>query len=353
MSRKGEKKRAKGSKGKSGYGCNLVNEVKDDNDVEWNGHDVVKLLQKLSLEKCLEYLMNGYIKKNATTQQYHIYPLTLQKLSIDYLRNLFYKFNFSLADKTRIKLINDHFVEMITTKNKMHINLLINIPIPTNDNSLKFKINIKIQRNNNDKYTKKSTDIPPEEDSINIMPEDSEVIARLINIAKSNQTIESAIRDLGNQLPFEDETNVQVAQTMMNHVNDTVNEYNFIGIVPNNFRYLKLKKKTIKHNNVYGILSCIVFPPAIWNSNFFYINQDEPKYGTRGLGSYFNQEDDEQIISMEYNGKLRQLKFTNYVTGQLIFDMKLKQTHDCVDSNIQYWYPAICFNDKIKSVQIL
>ena len=54
-----------------------------------------------------------------------------------------------------------------------------------------------------------------------IMPEDSEVIAELKNIAQSHKRMQSAVKDLSTRLPFEDETNLQVAETMMKHINAT------------------------------------------------------------------------------------------------------------------------------------
>ena len=59
-----------------------------------------------------------------------------------------------------------------------------------------------------------------------IMPEDSEVINELKNIAKSHRRMRSAVQDLSTRLPFENETNLQVAQTMMRHINDTEDDIN-------------------------------------------------------------------------------------------------------------------------------
>ena len=75
---------------------------------EWNGHDVIKLLKRLSLKECLEYLMNRYMKENATLRQYSIYPFVLQQLSIKYLgQSLFWRFKSSLTDKSKIELLNE------------------------------------------------------------------------------------------------------------------------------------------------------------------------------------------------------------------------------------------------------
>ena len=63
----------------------------------------------------------------------------------------------------------------------------------------------------------------------NIMPEDHEVIAELKNIAQKHQRMESAVKDLSNRLPFEAETNDQVAKTMMQHINDTEADIHLTG----------------------------------------------------------------------------------------------------------------------------
>merc|ERR1712130_71506 len=61
-----------------------------------------------------------------------------------------------------------------------------------------------------------------------IMPEDSEVIAELTNIAQSHKRMKSAVKDLSNRLPFEEETNLQVAETMMQHINDTQDDIDLL-----------------------------------------------------------------------------------------------------------------------------
>ena len=62
-----------------------------------------------------------------------------------------------------------------------------------------------------------------------IMPEDSEVIAELKNIAQTHKRMQSAVKDLSKRLPFEEETNLQVAQTMMRHINDTEDDVDLLG----------------------------------------------------------------------------------------------------------------------------
>eukprot|EP01084_Bolivina_argentea_P294832 507426_1 len=61
-----------------------------------------------------------------------------------------------------------------------------------------------------------------------IMPEDSEVIAELKYIAKNHKRMESAVNDLSQRLPFEDETNKSVAETMMKHINDTEDDIDLL-----------------------------------------------------------------------------------------------------------------------------
>ena len=61
-----------------------------------------------------------------------------------------------------------------------------------------------------------------------ILPEDEEVIAELKNIAMSHTRMSSAVSDLAQRLPFDEETNGHIATTMMNHLNDTYDEIQLI-----------------------------------------------------------------------------------------------------------------------------
>eukprot|EP01084_Bolivina_argentea_P294830 507424_1 len=61
-----------------------------------------------------------------------------------------------------------------------------------------------------------------------IMPEDAEVITELKYIAKNHKHMESAVNDLSQRLPFEDETSKNVAETMMKHINDTQDDINLL-----------------------------------------------------------------------------------------------------------------------------
>ena len=57
--------------------------------------------------------------------------------------------------------------------------------------------------------------------NITTTPEDKQVVAELKKIAKSHITMKEAVLDLSQRLPFQAETNLQIAQTMMKHINDT------------------------------------------------------------------------------------------------------------------------------------
>ena len=46
---------------------------------------LIELLSKIPFKTCMEYIINGYIKRNATVHQYRVYPSDLQQLSIKYL----------------------------------------------------------------------------------------------------------------------------------------------------------------------------------------------------------------------------------------------------------------------------
>eukprot|EP00485_Elphidium_margaritaceum_P003410 CAMPEP_0202695738 /NCGR_PEP_ID=MMETSP1385-20130828/9258_1 /ASSEMBLY_ACC=CAM_ASM_000861 /TAXON_ID=933848 /ORGANISM="Elphidium margaritaceum" /LENGTH=2423 /DNA_ID=CAMNT_0049351815 /DNA_START=30 /DNA_END=7301 /DNA_ORIENTATION=- len=61
-----------------------------------------------------------------------------------------------------------------------------------------------------------------------IVPEDNEVIAELKSIAKAHTRMQSAVQDLSDRLPFEEQTNVQVASTMMTHINATEDDIDLL-----------------------------------------------------------------------------------------------------------------------------
>ena len=50
-------------------------------ELEWDGHKMMELLERLSMIQCVEYLMNGYIQKHATKLQFTIYPFALRHQS--------------------------------------------------------------------------------------------------------------------------------------------------------------------------------------------------------------------------------------------------------------------------------
>ena len=119
-------------------------------EMEWDGHLVMKLLKHVSLEKCYGYLVNGYLKRNCRKQVYEAYPLELQQLKINYLgspTNFFYRFNSSLSDTSKTKMINENF---ITAKSEQHgdswilATVLMDLPIPVNDKNMNLKWSLKI-----------------------------------------------------------------------------------------------------------------------------------------------------------------------------------------------------------------
>ena len=79
----------------------------------------------------------------------------------------------------------------------------------------------------NNKLSRKQR--PDKSDLVNakiIFPDDYEVLEELRRIALLHRRMSSAILELANRLPFEDETNLQVAQTMMRHINATEDDIN-------------------------------------------------------------------------------------------------------------------------------
>ena len=91
-----------------------------------------------------------------------------------------------------------------------------------------------------DSSSKDSTEREDEE------PEDEEVIAELKNIAQSHKRMRSAVQDLSIRLPFDDETNLEVANTMIKHINATQDDIDllwecpYVGIIEDNEKHLKV-----------------------------------------------------------------------------------------------------------------
>ena len=119
------------------------------NETEWDGRVVTNLLTRLSFKQCIEYLMNGYIRTNSTTVQFDRYPSTIQEMSMQYLgNNFFIRFKSSFTDTTKIKLINEHTAMVIKDNissdgDMINTSLLIDLPIPANDDTFKIKWNVK------------------------------------------------------------------------------------------------------------------------------------------------------------------------------------------------------------------
>ena len=240
----------------------------------WDSNLLIKLLKRLSLKECYEYLMNGYLKENTRNSSYNIYPFVLQQLSIKYFGNIFMRFKKSLTSNTQITLINEHYAKMESSK-EWTTTLLIDFPIPCNDNSINLKWNLQIK---------------------------------------------------GNNLP---------------------NGHYFIGIVEDKYKSFNSSVWNLLCFENYGLKIYGVFGfkgrklRLAWNGKR--VSCESNKYGICGP-SYFGNND---IISVEYHGKLKQLKLINVTTKQLIYLIKLKS------STNSYWYPAISLRDPGDSVRIL
>ena len=126
------------------------------------------------------------------------------------------------------------------------------------------------------------------------------------------------------------------------------NAHYFVGIVPDCFKQFdrSIFSSTFKKDNalqsVYG---------------FFGIKDYYIRDGINGWASSWHLQNDaddnilfdnESIICMEYDGKMKQLKLINYETKGLKGAIKIPPTSD-----VTYWYPAISLRHRDDSVQIV
>ena len=122
--------------------ASLTQHTMDYQEVEWNGHDVIKLLKRLSMKQCIEYLVVGFLKQNTRKNQYDMYPLDIQQLNAKYLGFIsFIRFKSGLINKESTKLMNEYHAKLITNKRST---LLIDLPIPVHDNEINIKWYLKI-----------------------------------------------------------------------------------------------------------------------------------------------------------------------------------------------------------------
>ena len=115
---------------------------------EWNGRFLGELLKKLTLEQCIEHLMDGFIKENIGKDRYSVYPSSLQQLGISYLggKNFLIRFKMStFCEPTQFKFPNEHHMIMIPDRHFL-ATFLLDIAIPINT---QIKIKWKLQLHGN------------------------------------------------------------------------------------------------------------------------------------------------------------------------------------------------------------
>ena len=275
-------------------------------ELVWDGHMIIKLLNRLSLGQCTEYLMNGYVKTYTTKLQYAIYPFVLQQLSIKYLggSNFFIRFKSALTDKTKIKLINEHFAIVTEPKQPskrsiwmqrvihngvwiiemVNTSLLIDLPIPINDKSFKIKWRIKIN---------------------------------------------------GRRFP---------------------NGHYFIGIATDKFNAFDKTIWSQSTKNVYGVYGYELNDgnnkavALVWNGTTYHYEYDAQKIKEMFLVIGDSNYGNEEIVECQYNGELNQLKISKVKSdcNEIICVFQMKQPSD--DSRC--YYPVISLRDENDTVEI-
>lgn len=259
--------------------------------IEWDGHLVTKLLKRLSFKQCLEYLMNGYIKTHSTKLQYSIYPFAVQQMSIRYLGHSFFiRFKSSFTDKTKIKLLNEHTAMVIKPQSIYY---------------------------------------------------------------RSDFVATSLLIDL--PIPVQDKK-IKLKWNIKINALTIPNGHYFIGIVSDRFPafddsvWMQAHQKKI----VYGVFGnpllkdgCLM-NSIIWNGdNSFYGHLLESHSHRFKIGNSNFQSDD--IVTIEYDGKLKQLKIYKQHSNELICEFYLKSA----SSRIRYYYPAVSLKDAGDYVQIV
>ena len=262
-------------------------------EIEWNGHLAIELSKRLSFKQCIEYLMDGYIKKHATKLQHSIYPFAVQQMSIKYLNGekFFVRFKSSFSNKKELELMHEHYAKVtnkLTTHSVYYINttLFIDLPIPVQDNKIKLEWRVKIN---------------------------------------------------GLSIP---------------------NGHYFIGIVSDRYKYFDTTvwMKANQKNIIYGVFGNSLLDAddgtltntIIWNGDSAFFGQSPKSHSHRFKIGESNFKSDD-IVTVQYDGALKQLKIIRQKNNQLICEFYLKTP----SNRIKYYYPAISLKDLNDYVQIV
>ena len=108
--------------------------------------DLLKeLLLRLSLKECIEHLMNGYLRQNASESQYSMYQFYLQQISIEYLGGINFYIGFKISSDIteRVELKNEHYV-CITDDCMSWATLSTDLPTPVKNTDCNFSWNAKL-----------------------------------------------------------------------------------------------------------------------------------------------------------------------------------------------------------------
>ena len=100
---------------------------------------------RLSVDECLEYLCNGYMRLEADHWNLSL-PHDLLCLMVQFMKTIFFKFDEGLTDTESMQMVNDVMIRLIhpNPNYKYGGSALIDLAIPVHDRhcSLKWKIRI-------------------------------------------------------------------------------------------------------------------------------------------------------------------------------------------------------------------
>ena len=274
----------------------MVETTDTKDESQWKGQNLSKLLQKFTLKQCIEYLISGYIKANTTTQQFELYSSDLQQVSIEYLGNIFYRFNPNLMDKSKMKMKNEYCVMVESSDSNAWVQgtALIDLPIPINDDLINIELNIKINA-----------------------------------------------EGLSNGHYF-----VGIVHDKYDHFHDTV--------------WMKTAKCFGENRtDIYGVCGNHIFDEdgrmntdnIIWNGERGLDIKGDPhdKYCKIGEKDRYKTDD---VINIEYDGKSKQLilSINNNETKELLCNLQIVAP---TRQDIKYFYPAISLRDHGDFVEIM
>ena len=266
---------------------------------KWNGALLKGLLKHLSLEQCIEYLMSGYLKQNATKLQCNIYPFYLEQISIQYLggKKFFIRFKHCTNRHNSLEYINEYHAIISKQVRYEWGTFLIDLPIPVQNVSHKISWNVKL-----------NTKCLVESDWIGIVPD---------TFTYFGWTVWGlAIYDDYSGCNGDHIYGVCSLKIQKTENGDKDWKNNSRGIIWNG--------KKCDHPELYStVKKNIIVGKSNYESN--------------------------QIVHCEYDGNLKEFKISKLQNKELICRFRIEESSD----NIKFFYPAISLWCKKDAVQIM